>query len=666
MSSKGGWDQRWVLTDQFGRVWRLTFTRWPAAAAMVSRASAPAAALRALVDDAFAPWGTASRSSIATLIEICDAVGGYSFFRDDLHGKRLGSGWRDRLEIVNEALVRALESGRLLCEPVHRHAPAIDEEKPDPLRELPPRETEDGTWFELRVVDEVGAALSGLDVAFAVAGQRRVLTTDSDGMVRVDGAEVSAASATVSSLASLRGLLGARWKKPRAARVPEGEHVSIREIDDATRPLSLTSETPATLVITPAFRCYEIAGAHFEFGRSFVRREALQNLADIAEALRGDAGRKAMIFGHSDRSGSELVNKELSERRGKAIFCLFTHDAAGWEELFSGTADGPHWKEKWGVLEAQHMMNALGVTDDAGKPIKESGVRDASTKQAIARFRAGDYPDRPVEQRLLPPAPMLGADGRTELFLAYAKRVTRTPIDSSRIAEIGSSKFMGCGEFNPLSVTAKDTESRRAVVLVFDPAAQPEGLPCQLRSVAPCRAASGPPVSVPDPDGKPPYRCKVYQEVASRCPCQGGVDLSHDLVVRFPITLRTAGELPHVYVLASEDGTIHQEQTLAGDARANDFERAEIAFEDLPETHLYRLTCRQNGEEYELFGLTNLADLQDRADRTSLADLGDSAAMNDHWLENENAPAKEEDASDSADDPGDDGAPMNASDGGTA
>lgn len=54
---------------------------------------------------------------------------------------------------------------------------------------------------------------------------------------------------------------------------------------------------------------------------------------------------------------------------------------------------------------------------------------------------------------------------------------------------------MGCGEYNPLSLSTKDAESRRVVLLVYDVAAEPQALPCKLRSLAPCKANVGPEVA---------------------------------------------------------------------------------------------------------------------------------------------------------------------------
>jgi hypothetical protein len=365
----------------------------------------------------------------------------------------------------------------------------------------------------------------------------------------------------------------------------------------------LQSSIPRTLVIAPYFRCHEVPGAHFAFGRSFVLAAALDNLAAIAEDLSGDIGRKGMVFGHTDLAGPEGLNKELSERRAKAVYALFTHDSDAWEELFSGTADGPNWHEKWDLEEAQHMLNALGVTDDEGHRINENGVRDTPTKQAIHRFQAGDYPEKPDEQAPLPKSDTLGKPGRKELFLAYAKRITRKPVDKSKFAKIGDSSFMGCGEFNPLSLSAKDQESRRAVVFVFDESSGPRDLPCKLRNLGPCHANLGPPPE--SADGKtPPYRCKVYQEAATKCPCQGGVDLSHDLIVRVPFPLDVVNTFDHVLVVESDDGTITRTRTLRSDARALDETESEVYFKDLPPNHQYRMRAEGVPEPYEVFPFT--------------------------------------------------------------
>jgi outer membrane protein OmpA-like peptidoglycan-associated protein len=467
--------------------------------------------------------------------------------------------------------------------------------------------------FVLRVVDEVGASVDDISVVFQADGAERTMRTDGAGMARLDGVLASAASVRLGSLQAVRDKLKPRWKEPRDPNIPEGDGVVVREIgDEALDAIALDSDQPTTLVLTPYFQCHEIPGAHFEFGRSFVRSEALDVLADIAQALSSDEGRKGIVFGHTDLAGPEALNKELSERRAKALYALLTQDADAWEELYSGSADGKNWHEKWDIEEIQHMLIALGVTDDAGQPIQETNHRDKATKEAVKKFQSGDYPDRPAEQAPLAADGDPGPKTRKELFLAYAKRVSRKPVDADRLTKIGGAKFMGCGEFNPLSLTVKDEASRRAVIFVYDPAAEPTALPCKLRSLGPCKANTKPLPKTADPSGKPPYRCKVYQEVAKKCPCQAGPDLSHDLVLRFPLTLEAANQLTNSYTLDSDDGTIHQERSLASDARADDGQRAVIAFEHLPSTHSYRLTGTTDDGPEVLFDFTTLTDLLTR------------------------------------------------------
>ncbi len=631
--------REWAFRDNFGRSWRVWLptsdesrTPQPARAAQ----GGPLA-IRSLVF--FAASHSGGDELGRAIVAMYGALSGQVA---DLDVPATGPHWRE----IEHALVDATRDGRLRVEeldsglamPAPVHAPSVA--TPPPLRAPPPTAI-DTTWFSLEVVDEVGDAIDGLDIAYIVLGAKRVVTTNGAGIARIDGVAAGFASAAVVSLDAAREKLRPRWKEPRDPKKITDPTSIVREIGDGvTQPVSLECTVPRTLVITPYFKCHEIPGAHFSFGRSFVKRDATETLAGIAEDLSADDGRKGMVFGHTDLAGPDALNKELSERRAKAVFALFTHDADAWEELYSGTADGPNWKEKWDLEEAQHMMNALGVTDDAGHAVPENGVRDAATKQAIRRFQAGDYPDKPAEQAPLPPADFLGKAGRKELFLAYAKRVTRKPIPKGKFEKIGDAPFMGCGEFNPLSISVKDRESRRAVVFVFDGAAGPKALPCKLRSLGPCKSKSGPLPTVSDPDN-PPYRCSAYKTVAKKCPCQGGADLSHDLILRFPIKLKEADDLPHTYVLESDDGTIKREKKLASDGRANDKERVEIFFEHLPLTHAYKVVCNDDGDPYELFEFAKLPELQERVKAAEHAEMGDSGTLNEYWIDNKDAPAED-------------------------
>ena len=548
-------------------------------------------------------------------IDLCETISGVASWG----GQGTAPGARDKY--VRTLLERELVAQRLVAVRL-RDLNAAPLAPSTQTAVAAPASASSTTWFSLKVLDEVGDPIDGIDIAYSVGGDRRVLQTNGAGVARLDPVDAgSFASAGLASLAAVRQKLKPRWRTPREPKIPTGDRVVARELGDPFETTSLEAEKPATLVLLPYFKCNEIAGTCFAFGRSFPRSDALQALAAIAQALSNDDGRKGMIFGHTDISGSEALDKELSERRARAIYALLTHDSAAWEELYSGSADGSSWKEKWDLEELQHILTSLGVTDDGGATPAENGLLDDATKQAIRRFEARNYPDCPAEQASLPASDTLDAAGRKELFLAYAKRVSRKPVNATRISNVGSETFMGCGEYNPLGLTVHDAESRRAVVFVYDPAAEPQSLPCQLRSVAPCQSNCRPLATTPDPNGKPPYRCKVYRAVADKCPCQPGPDVTHDLLVHVPVTLSEAQAMPHVFVLEGDDGTVRCEKRLASAARALDDFTCELQFTLLPEIHRYRLVCRNNGQDTELLPYTPYNDIPNVISNPNIGDV---------------------------------------------
>jgi outer membrane protein OmpA-like peptidoglycan-associated protein len=207
------------------------------------------------------------------------------------------------------ALHRDAEEGyvKVYMRPVPLEAgflPPEPEEPPSPP--LPPSESK--TWFSLAVLDEVGAPVDGIGVAYSVAGERRVVTTDAAGVARLDGMDLRFATATLASISAVREKLKERWKRPRKPENLEGERVRFAELREEIYPVSLEAEKHAYLVLRPSFQCNEVAGAHFDFGRSFVFLSSFETLSPIAKALSDDGyERKAMIFGHTDLSGTEAL-----------------------------------------------------------------------------------------------------------------------------------------------------------------------------------------------------------------------------------------------------------------------------------------------------------------------------------------------------------------------
>ena len=537
------------------------------------------------------------------------------------------------LALLTRELRRKLEAGGLKIERVGARRAPGQRVVPAVPANLAPSDVEPValSTFKVRFVDEVTDPIAGLDVTFSFEGRKVTKTTDSSGTATADGATVSFANVTVASVASLRKILQPRFATPRVPTAVEGPHVQAQQLEDQFDPVGLEAEVLETVIITPRFACREIPAVTFEFGRSFYRRQGIQPLAEIAEDLTQDDGQLGWIFGHTDLSGPELLNKRLSERRARAVFALLTHDFGLWDEMWNGKTKESPWFEQWGSREMQHMLNTLSVSDDKGAALAEDGGFGAKTRQALLRFQNGDYPDKPDEQASLTANGKLDSATRKELFLAYAKLVSREPVALDKIAKVGAAQFMGCGEYNPLSLSAKDEQSRRTVVFVFDPAAQPQAPPCVIGNIKPCQANFIKPAPTKDQD-PPFYKCTFYKKFADCCPKLGGADLSHDVIVRFFMPLSEADQLPHTFVLeadedpSSPDTTLpvfHLKQTLKTEARAvvdgddpaavptGDERLVELHFTHVPSASTYRLRAEGVSTPYDVFDEVGFHDISE-------------------------------------------------------
>jgi hypothetical protein len=247
--------------------------------------------------------------------------------------------------------------------------------------------------------------------------------------------------------------------------------------------------------------CFELPGPHFDFNLSFVRQDGLADLGAVVPELTADDLRKAMVYGHTDTVGKEPYNKKLSERRARAALAVLTHDTDAWEKLYQ--------EENWGLKPVQAMLNALG----ASPPLDPDGQYGPLTKAATEAFQ-GQHPPLDVDGKP-------GKNTRRELFLAYFKLATATPVKKEQFRDFGGERIMGCAEFNPFTPDnqIRDENSRRVVVMVYDPAADPGNLPCVIGDIGPCHAnliGEG----EPPPDPKNPFfRCKIFVKVSQMCPC---------------------------------------------------------------------------------------------------------------------------------------------------
>ena len=94
--------------------------------------------------------------------------------------------------------------------------------------------------FELRLVDEMGEAGDGIDVELTVDNAKRPLTTDADGVAKVDDAELSNANARIKDIAQLRDALRPRWETIRDGDwLDEKPHHSYIDCSDSLPVIAL-------------------------------------------------------------------------------------------------------------------------------------------------------------------------------------------------------------------------------------------------------------------------------------------------------------------------------------------------------------------------------------------------------------------------------------------
>ena len=73
--------------------------------------------------------------------------------------------------------------------------------------------------------------------------------------------------------------------------------------------------------------CAKVKGMCFEFDKSFVRPAVVDDLKKLQEEVKKYPEAKIMIFGHTDKVGSDEYNKKLSERRARRVYAFITDDA---------------------------------------------------------------------------------------------------------------------------------------------------------------------------------------------------------------------------------------------------------------------------------------------------------------------------------------------------
>jgi len=113
------------------------------------------------------------------------------------------------------------------------------------------------TWFEVRVVDECGLAVKGLDMRFS-ANEDALVTTDGIGVARFETYGDPNGNVTIASIAQAHSILAPRWEKVRKPLNLGGPHLSTHQLTDDFPSVALPKRHRHTLVLTPVRTFIEI------------------------------------------------------------------------------------------------------------------------------------------------------------------------------------------------------------------------------------------------------------------------------------------------------------------------------------------------------------------------------------------------------------------------
>lgn len=212
-----------------------------------------ALAQRAMLDLRFGLEGR-DPGIVATAQQIAAALdGGGSFGLFELRdlGPSLGDVGFER-ELLRR-LEEEFDRGRLVVE---REQIASLSERRDlfdpPVPPLPPAPRESTTrTFEVRFLDEVGKAISGIDAEFTADGPQ-TRATNAAGVALLEGVQSSSANVAILDPDALSKVLDPRWENFRPGKPPkESNTTEVVFLGDELGPFALKAELPNTVVIKP-------------------------------------------------------------------------------------------------------------------------------------------------------------------------------------------------------------------------------------------------------------------------------------------------------------------------------------------------------------------------------------------------------------------------------
>lgn len=219
------------------------------------------------------------------------------------------------------------------------------------------------TWWETRLVDELGQPLEGVAVSIDVGGPLEV-PSDGDGRSRRVTSPRNAGGAEVRDLETARQILASRWNdvRPGTWLGTAPRHTQIAFGPAPRTSVALSPERTHTLVFQPWVLKAELDGFLFDTNKSFLLPAAVESapgrtspIARLREWMSPYPSAHALITGHTDATGDPWYNDPLSLERAETFLAYLEADVDAWLAWYATSKPD---EKRWGPHEDHQMLEA--------------------------------------------------------------------------------------------------------------------------------------------------------------------------------------------------------------------------------------------------------------------------------------------------------------------
>ena len=241
---------------------------------------------------------------------------------------------------------------------------------PAPRRPVSPPKTLHS--FAIRFVDELGAAISDIDIAFAHDGTTEDVTTDGSGVARVEDSPARTARTKVADVKALRKALKERWNLPRSDRkwLDETAGVTVVPLKDPLPHFDLAADKLRIVSIQPYVTRVRLLGGFFDSEKCFPLPVVLDGVRSVVSACKKHPAPTLLVVGHTDSAGKADYNDKLSLERAEATKDFLKDNVDGWLKWYdAGVPAG----KRWGRVEDSLMI--LALPDAATRALDQDAIR---------------------------------------------------------------------------------------------------------------------------------------------------------------------------------------------------------------------------------------------------------------------------------------------------